>query len=187
MEEDAFVATAMSAAKDILGGKLFIERSKSILYKVTVDNRLSLTVNPKEPKRGQSAFQTDLCVFEQVDKEINIPRVVIEFKKRITTHDVLTYSTKAGKHKQVYPYLRYGLLISEEAKIPSRVFSHNEFLDFVVCSGSVELPRLHQLFEKLLRKEVETSRTLEDIHFGNTNSYVFRKTVEVETDKGKVF
>ena len=34
---------------------------------------------------------------------MEIPRVVMEFKPRITTHDVIIYSAKARKHKQIYP------------------------------------------------------------------------------------
>ena len=185
--EDPFVEVALKAAESILGGNLSIRRSAPILYKVTVDNRLELTVDQKKPRRGQSAFQTDLCVFEKVDEETEIPRVVIEFKPGITTHDVLTYSTKAGKHKQVYPYLRYGLLIAKLDTIPSRVFNHNDFLDFVVCTGGIEANRLHQLFENLLRKEIEASRNLEEIHFGKVSAYIYRRGVEIGTDKGKVF
>ncbi len=186
-KEDPFVEIALDAAKSILGGNLSIKRSKALLYKVAVNDRLELTVEPKEPKRGQSAFQTDLCVFERVDENTEIPRVVIEFKSGITIHDVLTYSTKAGKHKQVYPYLRYGLLISKLEKIPSRVFTHNEFLDFVVCSGGVEENRLHQLFENLLKKEIKASRTLEEIHFKNVSAYYFRRGVEIDINSGKLF
>ena len=186
-QEDPFVEVALEAANSVLGGNLLVKRSASILYKVTVDNKLDLSVNPKKPMRGQSAFQTDLCVFEKVDEETEIPRVVIEFKPGITTHDVLTYSTKAGKHKQVYPYLRYGLLIAKRETIPSRVFNHNDFLDFVVCTGGIEENRLHQLFEKLLRKEVEASRTLEKIHFGKASAYMYRRGIEIGTDGGKVF
>lgn len=43
-KEDTFVAVALQAAKDILGGNLNIEQSKSILYQITVDNKLNLTV-----------------------------------------------------------------------------------------------------------------------------------------------
>lgn len=185
-QEDSFVALAMKAAQDILGGSLIIKRSAPILYKVAVDNEMRLTVDPLSPKRGQSAFQTDLCVFEKKDGGIEIPRVVIEFKPGITTHDVLTYSTKAGKHKQVYPYLRYGLLISRLETIPNRVYAHNDFLDFVVCAGGIPENRLHQLFENLLKKEIEASRTLEEIHFGCSEAYVFRKDVQIEKNKGKV-
>jgi hypothetical protein len=52
-----------------------------------------------------------------------------EFKDGITPHDVLAYSTKARKHKQVYLYLRYVVFMSEETRVPGRVFTHNEALD----------------------------------------------------------
>ncbi len=41
----------------------------------------------------------------------------------ITTHDVITYSHKAATHRQVHPYLRYGILWVEENNIlPGRLF-----------------------------------------------------------------
>ena len=186
-KEDPFVAVALKVADNILGGDLIVRRSKSILYQVTVDNKLKLTVEPKWPKRGQSAFQTDLCVFEKIEDDIEIPRVVIEFKSSITTHDVLTYSTKAKKHKQVYPYLRYGMLISKISTIPGRVYTHNESLDFVVCAGGVQKRKLRQLLETLLKKEIKASRTLEKIYFGKSSGYIFRNSSEIDETKGKVF
>ena len=94
----------------MIGPPLSIERGKALLYQVTVNNHLKVTVEPRKPKRGQSAFQTDLCVFEEVEvledhERIKVPRVVMEFKWGLSTHDVLIYSAKATRHKQVYPYL----------------------------------------------------------------------------------
>ena len=41
----------------------------------------------------------------------SIPLVVMKIKfGRFKTHDVLTYSAKALKHKEIYPCLRYGLV-----------------------------------------------------------------------------
>ena len=113
-EESEFVRVAEAAAKEDLPPRLSIERGAVLLYQITLDNKLETTVDPKRPKRGDSAFQTDLCVFEKT-KDVKLPRVVLEFKGKITTHDVLTYSAKARKHKQVYPYLRYGVVVSNEA------------------------------------------------------------------------
>jgi hypothetical protein len=85
-----------------------------LFYQLTLDNELNL-IPPVDqlpkPRKGQPAFQTDLCVFEEKKEDLFIPRVVMEFKGSITTHDVLTYSAKARKHKQVYPYLRYGIIL----------------------------------------------------------------------------
>ena len=97
--ESEFVEVAKKVAEAILPSPLLVRRGAALLYQVTVDNQLSQTVNVKRPVRGNSAFQTDLCVFEQKSEDVSIPRVVMEFKTGISTHDVLTYSTKATKHK----------------------------------------------------------------------------------------
>ena len=144
---------------------------------MTVNNRLELTVNPKQPMRGQSAFQTDLCVFEELSDGTDIPRVVMEFKRTLSTHDVLTYSTKATKHKQVYPYLRYGLVVGSIERIPGRFFTHNEGLDFCLAAAAHRGARIHDLFESLLTQEVEASRRLEQIIFGREAVYLFREEV----------
>lgn len=88
-KESSFVDIALSVAREILAPPLSIERAAALLYKVAVDNELRLTVDPKSPRRGTSAFQTDLCVFETKPSGIVIPRVVFEFKTHISTHDVL--------------------------------------------------------------------------------------------------
>lgn len=163
-----------------------IERGAALLYDVTVDHRLELTVDPKRPKRGRSAFQTDLCVFEEVADGVQIPRVVLEFKPGITTHDVITYSVKARRHKQVYPYLRYGVVIGQHASIPDRVFRHNEALDFVVAAAAFASTRLHELLASVLRDEIKDSRTLERIMNGDCEAYLFRTPIMVREGGGRV-
>jgi hypothetical protein len=184
--EDLFIEEAESAAKEILAQPLCVRRGAALLYQVTVNNLLELTVAPKCPIRGQSAFQTDLCVFERVSNGAEIPRVVLEFKARLTTHDVLTYSAKARKHKQVYPYLRYGLIIANESSVPGRFFTHNEALDFCAAAASFKQARVHELFASLLRNEVAASRKLERIMFGKEAVVVFRQEVQFEGGGGKV-
>lgn len=186
MEEDPFVATAMSAAEEVLAPPLSIQRGASLLYQVTVDNHLQIRVNPKKPMRGQSAFQTDLCVFETLDAETKIPRVVLEFKPGLSTHDVIIYSAKARKHKQIYPYLRYGLVIGNEAKVPGKFFTHNEALDFCVASASYKSNRLHEIIARLLKAEVQASRQLEKVAFGSTPVHVYRSEVVLDEGTGKV-
>ena len=128
--ENEFVEVALASARDVIGPPLSIKRGKALLYRVTVNNRLKVTVEPHAPKRGQSAFETDLCVFETVGSEpVKIPRVVMEFKQGLSTHDVLTYSAKATRHKQVYPYLRYGLVIGKEEFLLA-IIGKRIFLDF---------------------------------------------------------
>jgi hypothetical protein len=180
-KESEFVAIAQAAASEILSPPLSVQRGKSLFYQITVDNDLSLTVDPKRPIRGQSAFQTDLCVFEEKKPDVSIPRVVMEFKGGLTTHDVLTYSAKARKHKQVYPYLRYGLVVSEENFVPGRLFTHNEALDFCATLGAFRGARLREVLASLLLEEIEASRQLERIGFGQVRAHIFRTEIVLRT------
>lgn len=175
-QESTFVDIARRAATQVLSRRLVIERSAALLYEVTVDNHLRLTVDPKRPARGRSAFQTDLCVFE-LRSDVRIPRVVLEFKTRITTHDVITYSAKARKHKQVYPYLRYGLVASSEVHVPGRLFTHNEALDFCLALGDIGRRELASTLGRLLKAEVRASRRLEAIAYGDMRVKLFRAEV----------
>lgn len=177
--ESEFVEKALRAAKRVLAPPLSIQRGAALLYQVTVDNRLNLTVDIKTPKRGNSAFQTDLCVFEELPESTLIPRVVMEFKTSITTHDVLTYSAKASKHKQVYPYLRYGIVASGETSVPGRVFTHNQSLDFCAAVDGIKGKKLETFLAELLQAETEASRTLERIAFGSTRTRLFRNAIVV--------
>jgi len=114
---------------------LKVERGVPLLYQVTVDNNLKVMDADavRKPRRGTSAFQTDLCIFENKGNDIWLPRVVLEFKTGITTHDVLTYSVKAQKHKSIYPYLRHRFIAYDENNVPGRFFTHNTNLDFCFC------------------------------------------------------
>ena len=177
MPEDSFVDLAFDLAAALLKPPLRVARGEALLYEVTVDNRLKVTINPRSPVRGQSAFQTDLCIFDDVSPETSLPRVVMEFKKSITTHDILTYSAKARRHKQVYPYLRYGLVTSADVTVPRRFFTHNEALDFFLAVGALEAQRLKTVFGKLLDEETRASQRLEEIAFGNRSACLFRSEV----------
>lgn len=167
MKESPFVAKFESIIKKSLSDKFILKRGANLLYQISLNNKLDLSIKDlKNPQRGSSAFQTDICIFEKV-KTIEIPRIVIEFKTSVTTHDVLTYSTKAGKHKTIYPFLRYGMLASDLETIPSRFFVHNENIDFFVAGKKYRSSqKIKQMALDLIKKEIKISRTLEDINFG---------------------
>ena len=179
-EESKFVEIALDAASKVLHAPLAVKRGASLLYEVTVNNALIVTVDPKRPMRGTSAFQTDLCVFESKSVDVEIPRVVLEFKEGITTHDVLTYSAKARKHKQVYPYLRYGLIVYKEPSVPRRFFTHNESLDFFGALRDVETSALGEFFRKLILAEVDASKRLEAIAFEGLRPKLFRSEIMLD-------
>jgi hypothetical protein len=175
--EDPFVSVAQSVASEVLEHPLHVGRGVPLLYQVTVDNSLSITVDVKKPIRGRSSFETDLCVLEQRLEGISIPRVVMEFKTRVTTYDVLTYSAKAERHKQIYPYLRYGLVAAGESSVPGRVFTHNQSLDFFAGVKGLEGAALRDFFSELLQAEVKTSRLLESIAYDKVATRLFRNEV----------
>ena len=178
-EESPFVAVAMQVAEGIVQLPLSVRRGAPLLYEITVSNNLEV-MEPelvKKPRRGASAFQTDLCIFEERSPGIQIPRVVLEFKTGITTHDVLTYSAKATRHKQIYPYLRYGIIASGEKAVPGRVFKHNEGLDFFASVAGLDDHELRAFLTSLLRDEITTSKCLEGIAFGKVKTRLFRNEV----------
>jgi hypothetical protein len=178
MKESPFVQIFEEAAREVLGETAIVKRGESLYYSLSLDLKLRLsTPDTRKPKRGCAAFQTDICISEKMD-EIDFPRVVIEFKERITTHDILTYSAKAGKHKQIYPCLRYGLLASEVAFIPGRFFTHNESLDFFIAAQNYKEPeRVLRLARELIDRELRISRTLEKIHFGGKKVDYFCRNI----------
>ena len=70
-----------------------------------------------------------------------VPRVVVEFKLGFTTHDALTYSAKAATHKNIHPYLRYGVVIARgkaREAISSKMMRHGHNFDFMLILESAE-------------------------------------------------
>lgn len=130
--------------------KYKVNKGDNLLYKLLIDAQGKLQPsNFANPKRGQLAFQTDILV-----KNDRVPLVVIETKfGGFSTHDVLTYSTKAMKHKEVYPYIRYGLVVGGRNKIDRKFFTHNSGFDFAVALGNLEddLKELVEIVEKQLK------------------------------------
>jgi len=181
MDEDRFV----KRVADLLEGKLpngcILQKNANLFYQITLDNFLKPMVHFDErPKRGHSAFQTDLCIFLQKDngQEIqNIPKVVIEFKSGLSTHDIITYSNKARRHKQVYPYLRYGLISYNISTIPKRFFIHNEDLDFYLALKD-HADNLETVLVSLIKQELEISDILEGTIFGDHDYNYFRTNIE---------
>ena len=63
-EESLFVAIAQSVAEEILRPPLRVARGAPLLYEITVNNNLEVMKQEqvRNPKRGASAFQTDLLL-----------------------------------------------------------------------------------------------------------------------------
>ncbi len=63
LSENQVVELAKTAAETVIQPPLFVTRGRALLYQVTLDNRLELTLDEehlKRPRRGQGAFETDL-------------------------------------------------------------------------------------------------------------------------------
>jgi len=135
-----------------------VEKGKSILYKMIVDaeGRLQPS-NYASPKRGQLAFQTDVLIGN--DK---VPLVVIETKIRgFSTHDVLIYSTKAVKHKEVYPHLRYGFIVGQSSKIDRKFFIHNSGFDFAIAVRNLD--HESNSVVEVVRKQTRSAELMLDV------------------------
>jgi len=176
MHEDEYVEQITQLVKDALPKQYVPVQKANLYYQVVADNNLNIPADLKHPKRGDSAFQTDLCIFLKKN-DILLPKIVIEFKRDITTHDVITYSNKAKRHKQIYPYLRYGLLSYGLSVIPKRFFIHNEGLDFYLATKEYT-KNLQRELRRLIEQELKISDTLESTIFGSQKYDFYRTNIE---------
>jgi hypothetical protein len=153
---------------------------RNFSYELSVNEKLQLAVKDiGKPLRGRSAFQTDICISD-ISSGTVIPRVVIEFKTKPTTHDILVYSAKAGKHKKIYPWLRYGLLADSISTVPDRFFTHNENLDFFIAAEKyIKGKDIENFVKNLIENELETSKILERIYFGKEKYDFYSSKVEI--------
>lgn len=154
MDEAEFREELCNILKDNLHG-YDVETGKSILYKVIVDSNCEYDPeDPNNPKRGQYAFQTDILISKS-----KLPLVVIEIKfGGFSTHDIITYSSKAAKHKDVYPHLRYGFIIGGKTVIERKFFVHNTSIDFAIALKSVR-DNIDHLVE-IIKEQIDSSELL---------------------------
>jgi hypothetical protein len=125
-------------------------------------------------------FRPTCASFEVLAADLEIPRVVLEFKPNLSTHDVLTYSAKARRHKQIYPYLRYGVIVAHDKTVPKRFFLHNKALDFCVAAAAFNAKQLPTVVAKLVKLEVRSSRGLDGIAFGKVGAAIYRRSIALD-------
>ncbi len=134
-----------------------------------------------EPKTVKTSFETDLAVIEREKDGSWRPRVIVEAKiTSVSTHDAITYSTKAAAHRSVYPYLRYGVMLGKRGKLPlpGRLYRHGSQFDFMISFRSFRPSDDEmQSFLKLLRSEVHASRTMEKLLFESRKQNRDRYTI----------
>jgi hypothetical protein len=115
-----------------------------------------------------SKYETDLLVCDTFADGRWIPRLVVECKigGSVTTHDALTYSSKAATHKQVHPYLRYGFLAGEREHyaIPGRLVKHGAYFDFMATWADAEPTEIEwREFCRIVKEEINASRTMQEL------------------------
>jgi hypothetical protein len=170
MDENKFRKILREKLQNALNDEEYIVlEHKNLIYKVIVNENLQFEPhNLKNPCRGKDyAFQVDLLIAK---KDYELPLIVIETKyEKLTTHHILTYSTKALKHKGIYPYLRYGLVIGGVNHIPKKFFTHNEGFDFAFALDDVNNDEAIDKLIEVIKQEINNAETLLKIIFNNRN------------------
>lgn len=138
--------------------KVGVDSGKRLTYAYEI-----LKYRDEKPELHQSAgYETDLLIYDTEDG-LWMPRVVLECKKGgVTTHDALTYSSKAATHKHVHPYLRYGVLIGDFGPaLPGRLIRHGVYFDFMMAWSS-DKPTTTEwsMVVDVIKKELAASRDL---------------------------
>ncbi|MCX7611739.1 MAG: hypothetical protein N2043_09160 [Ignavibacterium sp.] len=143
--------------KEALKNSYDVVYADKLIYKVIVNPELRYEpFDSANPMRGDYAFQTDLMI-KKTENGKEIPLVVIETKyKSLTTHDVILYSAKAQKHKEIYPHLRYGLIIGGMDKIVRRFFVHNNGFDFAYALRNFNKEDLNEL-SKIIEQQIDNA------------------------------
>jgi hypothetical protein len=149
---------------------IFVKTGFRLPYALHVVSYRESTIEPVTDSRG---YQTDLLIAERISGSTNwIPRVVIEFKLgHVTTHDALTYSAKAATHKNIHPYLRYGIIVGRHpGAVPRRLMRHGHQFDFMLtlASETLDAAELAQLSE-LIQDELRASQEIGQLQSGKSS------------------
>ncbi|MGC9193730.1 MAG: hypothetical protein ACP5FQ_07575 [Thermoplasmata archaeon] len=169
--------------RNIDGEKFDVKLHENILSKPKKEN--------EKIRRHVNSFQVDLAIKAKDLEEEPVVLVVIEVKgsKQITTHEVITYSSKSRKHKTVFPWLRYGMIWSSprnrENGIPMRFLKNNENnMDFAYNFESNVSGNFNNFFENILKKQIDISRMLYGLYNGKYNNIEY---LSVNIDFGSKF
>jgi hypothetical protein len=114
-------------------------------------------------------YETDLIICQNLSENEWKPRIIIEGKlNSVTTHDAITYSQKAATHKNVHPFLRYGILLGNRKHypLPGRLYRHGSHFDFMLSwAGYEPTDKEWEDFVKIIKDEIEYSQQLEEMIF----------------------
>lgn len=150
-----------------------VARGQALLYALNIAPGGSSVLPAGEPAEFHKlhSFQTDLLIGPSAPKGPRgqprcLPRVVVELKwGGLNTHDALTYSAKAHRHKEIYPYLRYGIVFGNADGFTGEKFlNHNWGFDFAAAypagpNGAISDESVRQL-TAILNSQLEAAERL---------------------------
>lgn len=179
-QEKHFARALQEVLQDKLSNAYTIRPGKSLLYKLEVDVEGELRPKPEDlrsPKRGQFAFETDILVEKT---HPGIPLVVIELKfGGFSTHDIITYSSKATRHKEIYPYLRYGFVVGGADALSKKFLTHNQGVDFAMAFPDMATAGLK--FVHLIKRQIKCAETLVEMMRTTRTSFTrYEKSITVD-------
>lgn len=173
--------------KSELGKEIYIDVLRKIPYAFEI-SFFNEDWNVEPTGFDKSLFETDLVVFEKKNGKI-IPRVIIEAKVgSVTTHDAITYSHKAMYHKNVIPFVRYGIMLGDRKTypLPGRLFRHGTNFDFLYSFVGYEATEKERnMFVEMIKREITYSRQIEEIltnsrSKGRKQYYMLQKEFHLE-------
>lgn len=145
-----------------IGDNIYFDTLNKVPYAQEI---VSYGLDFTENNQSKMEFETDLLVYEKTD--IIKPRIIIEAKvNSVTTHDAITYSYKAQSHKNVTPYIRYGIMLGNRKHypLPGRLFRHGTNFDFMISFKEYTLNQEERdIFVEMIRKEIDYSRKIEEM------------------------
>jgi hypothetical protein len=99
------------------------------------------------------------------------------------TDPLIAYSAKAATHKNVHPYLRYGIVIGGyQGQVPRRLIRHGDHFDFMVTLASQKLTGLDRdRLVKLLREELRASRLISALLREKSDIWLLHRRLEVRS------
>jgi hypothetical protein len=160
-----------------LSGDYEVHQGANLLYRIEIDSAGKTSNDGQDaPRRGQYAFQTDILV-----TRAKTPLVVIELKAgSFSSHDVITYSWKAQRHKQVYPYLRYGFAVVGVDALGRRLMTHNEGFDF--AAAIPDLAAIETDLAPIVRRQLKSAeRIIELTRHGRVKLRRYEQNVEIDS------
>ena len=188
MKENDWTKSLCDIIKEYgIGENIYIDVLKKIPYAFEV-SAFDEDWNVDEESLCETAFETDLVVYEKNNGKI-IPRVIIESKVgTVTTHDAITYSHKAMYHKNVIPFVRYGIMLGAREKypLPGRLFRHGTNFDFLFSFVDYQpTEKEMDMFIQMLKKEIGYSHRIEEILFNSRSRnrkryYMLQKEFRLE-------